>query len=95
MLHKIEIENFYSIKDREVLDFTVSKNVPDSPANFVHSISDESIRVSKVAALFGPNASGKSTVLRSVYFLKNYILGKIDWDENNAPYFGWHLNHHS
>lgn len=87
MLHKIEIENFYSIKDREVLDFTISKNVPDSPENFVHAISDDSVRVSKVAALFGPNASGKSTVLRTIYFLRNYILGRIDWDENNAPYY--------
>lgn len=65
MIHKIVIENFYSIADRQELDFRIPDNVPDLPC-FRPSRADPKTRLPVAIGIFGPNASGKSTVLRAV-----------------------------
>ena len=72
MLRKISIENFYSIKDKQVLDLAVPSNAPDLP---VFAINKEisATRIPKIVSIFGPNASGKTTVLRALGFLKWFL----------------------
>ncbi|MDH3671309.1 MAG: AAA family ATPase [Gammaproteobacteria bacterium] len=70
MLTRLEIENFYSIRHRQILDLAVARNAPDMPGRFGHPYLESPQRVPKVIALFGPNASGKSTVLRALTFLR-------------------------
>ena len=72
MLRKISIENFYSIKDKQVLDLAVPSNAPDLP---VFAINKEisATRIPKVVSIFGANASGKTTVLRALGFLKWFL----------------------
>ena len=72
MLRKISIENFYSIKDKQVLDLAVPSNAPDLP---VFGVEKEisATRIPKVVSIFGPNASGKTTVLRALGFLKWFL----------------------
>lgn len=65
MIHRISIENFFSIRDKQTLDLQIAVNAPDL-FNFRVSLSKPEIRLPSVVALFGPNASGKSTVLRAI-----------------------------
>ena len=72
MLRKISIENFYSIKDKQVLDLAVPSNAPDLPC-FAVNKEISATRIPKVVAIFGANASGKTTVLRALGFLKWFL----------------------
>jgi len=73
MLHRLEVSNFYSPRDPQVIDLRVAVNVPDSPERFAPAWRDAKERVPKVVALFGPNAAGKSNVLRSLGFLSWFV----------------------
>ncbi|MCE0522655.1 MAG: AAA family ATPase [Methylacidiphilales bacterium] len=65
MIHKITIENFFSVADPQELNFRVPINTPDLPC-FRTSQSDERVRLPMIVGVYGPNASGKSTVLRAI-----------------------------
>jgi len=69
MLYRLEVENFFSIRDRQVLDLTIDGKVADPERRFAPVFEGASIRVPKVVALYGANASGKTTVLRAMEFL--------------------------
>ena len=69
MLYRLEIENFYSVRDRQVIDLTVPRNVRDHPERFAPIFQGGDLRAPKVVSLFGANGSGKSTVLRALAFL--------------------------
>lgn len=77
MLYKFEVENFFSIRDRQVLDLTVDGKVPDAEGRFGPIFQGASIRAPKVVALFGANASGKTTVLRALEFLITFIRNSV------------------
>lgn len=66
MIHKITIENFFSIADCQEIEFTVPGNAPDLPC-FRRPLADKEMRLPTVVGFFGPNASGKTTILRAVY----------------------------
>ena len=74
MLYRVEVENFYSIREPQVIDLRVAANVPDIPGRFAPAWAGSRERVPKTIAIFGANASGKSTVLKIVAFLSNFIL---------------------
>ena len=63
-------ENFLSIKDSVVLSLLSSKD-NEHPE---HLIVDGSKRYLKSAVIYGANASGKSNVLHSFWFMVNYVL---------------------
>ena len=85
MIRKISIENFYSIKDKQVLDLAVPGNAPDLPVFGIEKeISDT--RIPKVVSIFGANASGKTTVLRALGFLKWFLTESFNQTPtNNLP----------
>ena len=74
MLYRIEVENFYSIREPQVIDLRVAANVPEIPGRFAPVWLGSEERVPKTIAIFGANASGKSTVLKIVAFLANFLL---------------------
>ncbi len=78
MLYKIIIENFFSITDRQELTFEVPANAPDL-ACFKLSRSDHKTRLPAVVGFFGPNASGKSTILRAVVSAAIFACHSFDW----------------
>ena len=69
MLYRLEIQNFYSIRGPQVIDLRIGDNVPDAPGRFDPLFPGSKERASRVVAFFGPNASGKSTVLKALSFL--------------------------
>lgn len=73
MLYRLEIENFSSIRDQQILDLTVAPNVPDPDSRFAPLFPGSELRAPKVLALYGPNASGKTTVLKALDYLAGFI----------------------
>lgn len=99
MLYRLEVANFFSVRDLQVLDLSVDANVPDLESRFVPIYAGATIRVPKVIALYGANASGKTTVLRALEFIGTMIRDSVqrtapgfagcerfnDWESVNRP----------
>ncbi len=77
MISRLEIENFYSVRQTQVLDLRVADNVPEEAGRFGDACPGSKVRVPRVVAVFGPNASGKSTVLRALAFLGWFMHGSF------------------
>jgi AAA15 family ATPase/GTPase len=93
MIYRLEIENFYSIKEKQVIDLTAHKKVPDIPGRLVEISPDRKDRAPLVVAVFGANASGKSTILRSLAFLSWFIEHSFALQENaRLPYTKFQSN---
>jgi uncharacterized protein len=65
MIHKISIENFFSVADEQVIDLRIPSNTPRRPA-FRASPSNGDKRLPLIVGIYGANASGKSTLLRAI-----------------------------
>jgi uncharacterized protein len=77
MLYKLEVENFFSIRDLQVLDLSVDAKVPDADGRFEAIFDGAVVRAPKVVALYGANASGKTTVLRALEFVVMMIRDSV------------------
>lgn len=77
MLYKLEIENFYSIRERQVIDLTIAPNVPDEEGRYAPIFPGSRLRAPKVVAVYGANGSGKTTVLRALQFVFSFV--RDDW----------------
>jgi len=73
MIFRLELENFYSVYDPQVIDLRVARNAPDLANRFAPIYVGSADRAPKVVTLFGANASGKSTVLRALAFLASFV----------------------
>lgn len=75
MLLKIELENFFSIKDRIFLDFIAAKSNCRQARDLSYNVIDwNGTKVLKIIGLFGPNASGKSNILKAINFCCRMVL---------------------
>ncbi|RYZ85097.1 MAG: hypothetical protein EOP06_16860 [Proteobacteria bacterium] len=77
MITKLEIENFYSIKNRHDLDFTVPATTPTND-RYRFATDNSSVRTPTVLAIFGANASGKTSILRAASFIRHFIIQSFD-----------------
>ncbi|HOX29943.1 MAG TPA: ATP-binding protein [Candidatus Paceibacterota bacterium] len=71
MIHSFSCKNFYSFKDLATVNFVVNENAPKDNGYFVSSAEE---RLSKVEVVIGPNASGKTNLLKVLPFLKWLIV---------------------
>ncbi|MCB2361960.1 AAA family ATPase [Clostridium estertheticum] len=71
MLMEFSVENFLSIKDRVTLSMVASKDT--SHKNNLIKNADKGINILNTAVIYGANASGKTTVLRAIGFLANFL----------------------
>lgn len=91
MIYQLEIENFYSVRERQLIDLTVGKKVPDEPGRLVRIHDGTDVRAPRVVALFGANASGKSNVLRAIAFLSWFVQFSFDRAAGSGlPYQKFH-----
>lgn len=73
MLHRLEIANFYSVLDPQVIDLQVSGHALPEPGRTAPLWAGATERAPKVVVLFGANASGKSNVLKALSFLSWFV----------------------
>lgn len=67
MIHSFTCKNFYSFSDPTKIDFSVNNN---APVNNTYFTAPSGKRLSKIEAVIGPNASGKTNLLKVLPFLK-------------------------
>lgn len=77
MLYKLEIENFFSVRDHQVLDLSIDAKVPDPDGRFAPIFEGATVRAPKAVVLYGANASGKTTVLRALEFVAVMIRDSV------------------
>jgi uncharacterized protein len=77
MLYKLEVENFFSVRDLQVLDLSVDGKVPDIEGRYSPIFDGSDMRAPKVVALYGANASGKTTMLRALEFVVRMIRDSV------------------
>lgn len=70
MLHLFSVKNFRSFKDEATLSMVLDGNAPDDNRSF---ISPAGYRLSKAMAIIGANASGKTSLIQALVFLKWFI----------------------
>ena len=82
MLIEMRFSNFFSIKDEICIDFktgnintVTAKELTDN----IFTVNDE--KFLKVQGLFGPNASGKSSILKAALFCRQLILDSFQNNE--------------
>lgn len=66
MILEYSINNFYSFKEENAVSFIVNKK---SPCTDAYVTAENGERVTKILACFGPNASGKTNLLKALSFL--------------------------
>ena len=74
MLHRVEIENFYSIREPQVIDLRVGVRASADSERLAPIWRGANECAPKVVALFGANASGKSNVLKAISFLSWFVM---------------------
>ncbi|KAA6302353.1 MAG: hypothetical protein EZS26_001466 [Candidatus Ordinivivax streblomastigis] len=72
MIINFSIQNFGSIKDRQILSFEADKSTHLENYYVVQPI--EGLRLLKLGLIYGANASGKTTILKALDFLRNLVL---------------------
>ena len=71
MIINFSIQNFGSIRDRQTLSFEATKTNHLEDA-YVMRVGE--MRLLKLALIYGPNASGKTTILKALDFLRDIVL---------------------
>lgn len=66
MILQFKVKNFLSIRDEQTLDFTAST---DKTYEKYAVVKIKNVRISKLGIIYGPNASGKSNILKALYWL--------------------------
>jgi AAA15 family ATPase/GTPase len=83
MIHAIVIENFFSVAERQEMDFRVPANAPDL-ACFRDSRVVPRERLPLIIGIYGANASGKSTILRAIIATASFVQHSFSLPPNNA-----------
>ena len=83
MLLKIELENFFSIKERVSIDFRAGNLNTKQVRLLTHNVMEwDGQTILKSVGLFGPNASGKSNIVKAISFCCRLILESHAHNEN-------------
>lgn len=72
MILNFTIQNFASIKNKQILSFEAEKS--NHLEDYFLIKTNNGHRISKLALIYGANASGKSYILKALDFLRNLVL---------------------
>ena len=72
MIINFSVQNFGSIKEKQVLSFEADKSKHLEDSYLINT--NSGIRLLKLALIYGANASGKTTVLLALEFLRDIVL---------------------
>jgi AAA15 family ATPase/GTPase len=84
MLIDFSIQNFGAIKDKQTLSFEADKS-EQLEDYYVIRVTEE-IRLLKMGLIYGANASGKTTVLNALEFLRDIILDPQEKKSDKLDY---------
>lgn len=85
MILKIEFENFFSIKDQVRIDFRAANINTALARELGHNVMVwNGVPILKSVGLFGPNASGKSNVMKAINFCCRMILDSHLYNEGTV-----------
>jgi AAA domain, putative AbiEii toxin, Type IV TA system len=84
MVYRLEMCNFYSFRDPQVVDLRVGEGVPECPGRLTPLFPGSLERSPRVVAFFGPNASGKSTVLKALRFIAWFAADSFQRQPNTG-----------
>lgn len=87
MIHWFEVENFTSFVAPTRIDFTPGKVVDD----YSVATSPSGIRLSKLVGVFGPNAAGKTNLIRALSRTADFISESFNWPESTLLPFKPHF----
>ena len=73
MILQFKVKNFLSIRDEQTLDFTAST---DNTYEEYAVVKIKNVRISKLGVIYGPNASGKSNILKALYWLFQFVTNE-------------------
>jgi AAA15 family ATPase/GTPase len=74
MLIEFSVSNFMSFRERQTLSMVASNRLGKKENVIVPNVDGEKLpNLLKVAAIYGPNASGKSSLLEAIDFVKDMI----------------------
>ena len=76
MIINFSVENFGSIKDKQTLSFLANKSDHLEDYYIIEPI--KGLRLNKLALIYGANASGKTTVLKALDFLRKICTEPFD-----------------
>jgi len=76
MIVNFSIQNFGSIKDKQTLSFEADKSTHLEDYYIIKSVGG--LRLLKLALIYGANASGKTTILNALEFLRNIVLDPLE-----------------
>lgn len=72
MIIEFSIENFGSIKNKQTLSFEATKSTHLEDQYIIKA--SENLRLLKLGMIYGANASGKTTILKALDFLRDLML---------------------
>lgn len=89
MILEFKVRNCLSVKDEQVLSFEATA---DSDLEDVFIVKKGKYRILKSAILFGANASGKSNVLSSINFLRQFAIRVTQTKEEDTGHIPFLLD---
>ncbi len=81
MLIRFCVENFLSFK--EEVEFSMVAGESDEHPDHVHTVQD--MRILRTGVIFGPNASGKTNLIKAMSFAQNFITKGVSKAEDLRP----------
>lgn len=87
MLIEFRVQNFLSIREPQVLSMLANKRDKELPGNLIHLSLPGlgEVDLLKSLVLYGPNASGKSNIIRAVRFMDSFVEDSAVRMKPDAP----------
>ncbi len=84
MIVNFSIQNFGSIKDKQTLSFEADKSTHLEDHYIIKA--NGGLRLLKLALIYGANASGKTTILKAIEFLRDLVLEPAEKKTDNLEF---------
>ncbi len=87
MLIEFRVSNFKSIREEQVFSLVASSDKKNCPENVLEKdlLGMKGLRFLKGAALYGANASGKSTLVQALQFMGSYVADCVTDMKPDSP----------
>lgn len=90
MLIEFSVTNFRSIRERQTLSLVASADSAHASRNVTSGPDKKSLRLLRSAAIYGPNAAGKSNFIRALEMLRRWVIASAtpqpDWVLQVTPF---------